>query len=92
MVVGSILQVVKKTVIPALSNLPTQSVSICKKYAEISSLALISVIIQAFFHNSSIFTLEPTSWVIMCIAIAWARILMEESKVIASKLNEQETK
>ena len=49
-----------------------------KLYAEASSYAFIAVSIQALFHNASVFTVEPSSWIILSICGGWAAILKSE--------------
>jgi|GEM_PF-3980451 len=50
-----------------------------KLYAESSVYAFIALSVQALFHNASMYTLEPASWVAFSLSCAWAALLKKES-------------
>jgi O-antigen ligase len=58
----------------AYSRCPSQP------YALICVLALISVMIQALFHNANLFTLEPSTWIIFSVASAWVWLIRREKR------------
>ena len=54
-------------------------------FAALTSLALISDFIQAMFHNSSIFSLEPTTWILFTLAGGWV-YLMRRAEPLREKI------
>jgi len=40
-------------------------------YLQAVVYALVALMVQALFHNSSIFTVEPVSWITVCLAGGW---------------------
>jgi O-antigen ligase len=50
-----------------------------RPYAITCVLALIAVMAQALFHNADLFTLEPSTWIIFCIACAWVWLMRREA-------------
>lgn len=43
------------------------------------NIALIAALIQALFHNSSIFTNEPSSCVVLCLFLVWSDIIRKKN-------------
>ena len=76
LVVGTLLVISKRIFVPLLSG--RYKIFYYKSYADAASLALMASMIQALFHNSSLFSLDPSSWIIFCIAMGWQRILCNE--------------
>jgi len=58
----------------AYSRCPSQP------YALICVLALISMMVQALFHNANLFTLEPSTWIIFSVASAWVWLMRREKR------------
>lgn len=56
------------------------SASALHPYALICVLALVSVMVQALFHNSNLFTIDPSTWVIFSVSSAWIWMLRREKK------------
>jgi O-antigen ligase len=50
-----------------------------RPYAFTCVLALMAVMAQALFHNADLFTLEPSTWIIFCIACAWVWLMRREA-------------
>jgi O-antigen ligase len=51
-----------------------------RPYALICVIALIAVMVQALFHNSNLFTLEPSTWIIFSAACAWVWLMRREKR------------
>jgi hypothetical protein len=51
------------------------------KYAQAVALSLISVLIQALFHNSSIFKFHPTSITVLFLFLIWFDVLANNNPV-----------
>jgi len=46
-----------------------------KRYGRAVAASLVATLVQAMFHNDSLFTFEKTTWITFCLFIIWAKLI-----------------